>query len=269
MPAPRPRSPSDNCCLGGLKHPAAMAVQPPVPDIDPGVEAANPTGLVHNASGMPVFSVIDDDGAVIELYYHDPVTGAKIVTNTGFSPQTSESTQDSVAYETLASGAVEKLNKYVTLVDGVPQAPVFTQFGSGAAYTPADLTRVEPRPIKMQMGEGTFEVTATAAGFPAIPTVANSEGENFPQHAFVHVNADEDGTGAGIAYTTDGSNPANSATAVEFEISAGSGFELDTWEEINGFRAVAINRKGDDDAAATSVDVSYEFNNISPDKDDV
>ncbi len=230
------------------------------------VEASSPTGLMDEKTGQPVFSIIDDNGNVIELFYFDPKTGEKIMTNTGFAPQTDVQTKDEVAYETLANGAVERLTKYVTLVDGVPQAPVYTQF-NGDAYTVVDQTKVAPKPQKVQMGEEQVVVTGVTA-LANIPTVTNSQGQNFPQHAYIHVNADQNATGKGISYTTDGTDPAESDTSKEFEVSAGQGFHLDTYQEIVGFKAIAVNSKGEPDAALT-VQLSVEYNNIDEDKDDI
>ncbi len=224
-----------------------------------------PLGMVDKDTGRPVFATVDSKGNAVDFFYFNE-NGEKIMTNSGFTAQTDKETTQSVAYETLANGAVERLTKYVTLVDGVPQAPVFTQF-NGGAYTVADVTKVAPKPQKVQMGEEQLVVTGVTA-FANVPTVANSQGQNFPQHAYVHVNADKNATGKGISYTTDGTDPAESDTAKEFEVSAGQGFHLDTHEEIVGFKAIAVDSKGEPDATLT-VQLSVEYNNIDEDKDDI
>lgn len=239
-----------------------------------GTESGTATGLYDETTGQPIYAIYDEQtGDVIELYYFDPVTGAKIVTNTGFTPSQDRDVSTDTVYETLSNGAVEKLSRTITTIDGVEDPAVYVQFGTRVAYTPVDLTRVEPRPIKVQMAESTVTVTDAVFDFSAVVgpvTVANSEGENFPQHGLFHVNADQNSVGAGVAYTTDGSDPANSPTAVELEVQAGQSFELDTFEEITNLRMVAIDRRGDADATtATSIEVSYELNNIDETKDDV
>jgi len=225
------------------------------------------TDMIDSATGCEVYRGINECGDAV-LYYNNPDNGEIVLTNSGFTKAAgSVTTQE--AYETLASGAVERLNQTV-MVDaaGAITGTTYSQFGDGSAYTPADLAMVAPEPQKLQMGEESFDVTGASTSLPNIPTVANSQGQNFPQHAYVHVEADSDNTAAGISYTTDGTDPAESATAKEFEVSEGKGFDLDTWEEIDGFRAVPIDGNGDPDAALT-VQVSVEYNNISPDKGDV
>ncbi len=225
----------------------------------------SPTGLVNKDTGQPVFSILDGNNNVTELFYFNKETGEKVMTQSNFTAQTEKTTLNETAYETKANGVVERLTKYVTLIDGVPQTPQFTQF-SGEAYTVADLTKVAPKPQKVQMGEEQIVVTGVTA-LANIPTATNSQGVNFPQHAYIHVNADKNATGKGISYTTDGTDPAESDTAKEFEVSAGQGLDLDTHAEIIGFKAIAVNSKGEPDATLT-VQLSVEYNNISPDKDD-
>lgn len=230
---------------------------------------STPTSLIDSSTGQPVYfeTLTDSDGNVVSTqhYYFDPTTGVKTVTTTGFQAATTTATSDKTAYETLTTGVVEKLNKYVQVVNGAPQPPTFTQFGTGVAYTPVDLTRVEPRPIKVQMGQEDLTVTGASTALASVPTAANSEGENFPQHALIHVHVDSADNAYGIAYTTDGVDPSE---AHEFERSEGQPITLDTHDEIVNFRSAPLDSSGDI-AAAESIEITVEYNNISPDKDDV
>jgi hypothetical protein len=236
---------------------------------DTGVEAAHQTGLYDTATGMPIFSTLGDDGSVIELYFFNPTTGAKTVTNTGFTKTApATSTHESVAYETLSSGAVERLNKYVTITNGVAGAPTYTRFYDGEPYTVIEIKKVAPKPQKIQMGQEAFAVTGVSTSLPLIPSESNSQSQAFPQHAYIHVEVDVESTAMGIAYTTDGTDPAESATAKEFEVSAGNGFSLDTNQEIVGFRAVPLDGNGTPNDTLI-IQLSVEYNNIGEDKDDV
>jgi len=250
-----------------MRHPSidvnVVGPNPPLPD--PGVEAGNPTGLLDDATGMPIFSLLDDAGDVIHLYYHDPITGAKTVTTTGFSPTTSTSTDKDVAYETLASGVVERIKVYTPVVDGVPGTPTYTKFSDGTPYTPVAVAEISPKPQKVQMGTEDIAITGAGVALAAVPTAANSDGDNFPSSALVHVHVDSSDNAAGIAYTTDGTNPSE---AKEFERSEGQPIVLDTHEEIINFRAAPLDGAGDL-APGESIQISVEYNNIGADKDDV
>lgn len=230
---------------------------------DPGVEAASSTGLSDQLTGQPIFSTLDDNGSVLELFYFDPVTGAKIVTTSGFSPTTSTDAEQDVAYDTLASGVVERLRSNVNVVDGVPQPATYTKFTDGSAYTVAG--DVAPKPQAVQMGQEDLAVTGAGVALAAVPTAANSDGQNFPQHAIIHVHVDSASNAAGIAFTTDGTNPSEGH---EFERSQGQPITLDNHDEIVNFRAAPIDGSGDL-AVAESIQISVEYNNIAPDKDDV
>ena len=230
---------------------------------DPGVEAATPTGLQDTVTGQPVYATYDDAGAVLELFYFDPVTGAKIVTTTGFSPTTTTDSEIDTAYDTLASGVVERLRSVINIVDGVPQAPIYTLFSTGAAYVPAGT--IAPKPQRVQMGQEDLTVTGAGVALAAIPGVSNSEGQKFPAHAVIHVQVDSASGAAGVAFTTNGVNPTE---AHEFERSQGQPIVLDSYEEIDAFRVAPINGAGDL-APALSIQLTIEYNNIADDKDDV
>lgn len=228
---------------------------------------SNETGLFDTATGQPVYSrvLFDDTGNEVgrELFYYDPVTGDEIVTTTGFTgTQPQQDVEKAKMYDTLATGVVERLTEDTLYVDGAFDSVTYRD-AANAAYTPAGIIAAKPQ--KVQMGQEDLAVTGAGIGFAAIPTAANSQGQNFPQHALVHVHVDSADNAAGIAYTTDGTNPAE---AHEFERSEGQPIELDTHEEILNFRAAPLDASGDI-AAAETIQITVEYNNIDEDKDDI
>lgn len=243
------------------RHPTvSVSIAPPE---DPGVEAGVATGLYDAATNQPVYAVLDDGGVVIEKFYFDPITGAKTVTTTGFSAAAAPAPKTELAYDTLMSGVVERINKVTSFdANGVPQAPTYVRYTDNAVYAPAGV--VAPLPSKVQMGSEDSTVTGTAGVALTVPTAMNSDGINFPQHALIHVQVDSSDTATGIAYTTDGAAPSE---AHEFERSEGQPITLDTHEELSNFLAVPLNGQGDIDGAA-SIQITVEYNNISPDKDE-
>lgn len=261
---------SSNCPFATKTLDAPPVGDPKLIDVEVtfGFEKSIMGGMILIGDEVERKTLTYDDGT-IEYKFFDSDGNEVTMTNTGFTATKPVSHYlRELAYETLVNGVIEKLSKTTQVLDGVMQPPVFSQFADGSAYTPVNVMRIDPKPQKVQMGLETFDVTGLSTSLPNVPALTNTMGQAFPQHAFVHVEVDSDNTATGISYTTDGTDPAESATAKEMEVSAGNGFELDTNEEIVNFRAVPLDGTGTPDDTLT-IQLTVEYNNISEDKDDV
>ena len=229
------------------------------------------TDLLDIVTGRVIFRTEDANGQEVELFYNND-NGEKIVVSTGFTQASASAPVKETVYETLPTGAVERVNQFTSFDNvGNPQVPVFTLASDPATvYTPTGT--VAEAPQRVALGTEQIDVTAAVASLPPV-VVTNSEGQDFPQHAFIHVEVGGNVTASGIAYTTDGTDPVDGTGAVDpaanlFQISSGQGFDLDNNEQITGFRAVPIDLNGQPDLALVA-ELSVQYSNISADKDDV
>jgi hypothetical protein len=164
---------------------------------EPDVEAGNNTGLfapieppATTAGGevitqMPVLSLINDDGELIELYYHDPITGAKIVTNSGnFEKRAEEVSRERQALvwtdtddASADKGQLTPVMEVTVVTDGETTVEYYGQNADGTwdysvQLDPAvDFVGLEKGVKRVEVGYAKFDVTTDTA-LPSIPAHA-------------------------------------------------------------------------------------------------